>query len=84
MIQKLNKIWGHQLEILHLPPHPAKLLNDSCLKKYEALTFTLYARRIGDALEHVIKFSNSMGPHASNKELYLREFSKSLTNQTYT
>lgn len=83
MIQKLNKIWGHSLEILHLPPHSTKLFNNSCLKKYEASTFTLYDKRTGDVLEHFIKFSNFMGPHARNKELYLREFSKPLTNQAY-
>lgn len=66
------------------PPYQAKLLNDPSLKKYEALSSILYDGWKGDVLEHDNKFLNSMGPHAKNKELYLREFPKSLTNHAYT
>ena len=45
---------------------------------------SLYGRRKGDVLEHDNKFLNSMGPHAKNKELCLRRFSKPLTNHAYT
>ena len=35
-------------------------------------------------MEHVNKFMDSMGPFAGDRELCLREFSKSLTNRAYT
>ena len=34
-------------------------------------------------MEHVSKFMDSMGPFAGDKELCLREFSKSLTDRAY-
>uniref|UniRef100_A0A2N9G206 Integrase catalytic domain-containing protein n=1 Tax=Fagus sylvatica TaxID=28930 RepID=A0A2N9G206_FAGSY len=38
----------------------------------------------GSALEHVSKFLDAMGPYVGDSNLCLREFSKSLTNRTYT
>ena len=66
------------------PPYPAKLLSKPYPKKYETPTFTLYVGRKGNALEHVNKFLDSMGPFAGNRDICLWEFSKSLTNHAYT
>lgn len=35
-------------------------------------------------MEHISKFIDTMGPHARDKELCLREFAKSLVDRTYT
>ena len=66
------------------PPYPAELLSKPYLEKYETLTFSLYDGRKGNAIEHVNKFLDSMGPFAGNGDLCLREFSKSLTDRAYT
>ena len=72
------------------PPYPAELLSKPYLEKYETPTFSLYDGRIlydgrkGNAIEHVNKFLDSMGPFVGNGNLCLREFSKSLTNHAYT
>ena len=66
------------------PPYPAELLSKPYPEKYETLTFSLYDGRKGNAIEHVNKFLDSMGPFAGNGDLCLREFSKSLTDRAYT
>ena len=57
------------------PPYP---------EKYETPTFALYDGRKGNAIEHISKFMDSIGPFVGDRELCLREFSKSLTDRTYT
>ena len=69
---------------VHRPPYPAELLSKPYPKKYETPTFTLYDGTKGNVIEHVNKFLDSMGPFAGNGDLYLREFSKSLTDRAYT
>ena len=66
------------------PPYPAKLLSKPYPEKYETPTFTLYDGSKGNAIEHVNKFLDSMGPFFGNGDLCLREFSKSLTDHAYT
>ena len=66
------------------PPNLAELLSKPYLEKYETPTFSLYDERKGNAIEHVNKFLDSMGPFARNGDLCLREFLKSLTNHAYT
>ena len=66
------------------PPYPAELLSKPYPEKYETPTFALYDGRKGNAMEHISKFMDSMGPFAGDGELCLREFSKSLTNRAYT
>ena len=61
-----------------------ELLSKPCSKKYETPTFALYDGSKGNAIEHVSKFMDSVGPFARDGELCLREFSKSLTNRAYT
>ena len=58
------------------PPFPAELLSKPYPKKYETLTFSLYNGRKGNAIKHVNKFLDSMGPFVGNGDLCLREFSK--------
>ena len=66
------------------PPYPAKLLSKPYPKKHKTPTFSLYYGRKGNAIEHVNKFLDSMGPFAGNGDLCLKEFSKSLTDRAYT
>ena len=61
------------------PLYLAKLLSKPYPKKYETPIFALYDGRKGNAMEHVSKFMDSMGPFAGD-----RKFSKSLTDRAYT
>ena len=65
------------------PPYPVELLGKPYLEKYETPTFALYDGRKENAMEHVSKFMDSMGPFVGDRELCLREFSKSLTDRAY-
>ena len=69
---------------VHRPPYPTELLSKPYPKKYETLKFSLYDGRKGNAIKHVNKFLDSIGPFAGNGDLCLREFSKSLINRAYT
>ena len=66
------------------PPYLAELLSKPYLKKYETPTFAFYDGRKGNAMEHVSKFMDSMGPFVGDREVCLREFLKSLTDHAYT
>ena len=66
------------------PPYLAELLSKPYPEKYETPTFTLYNGKKGNAMEHVSKFMDSMGPFAGDRELCIREFSKSLIDYAYT
>ena len=72
------------MHYIRKPPYPAKLLSKPYPEKYKTPTFALYDGRKGNAMEHVNKFMDSMGPFAGNRELCIREFSKSLTDRAYT
>ena len=72
------------MQYIRKPPYPTELLSKSYSKKYETPTFALYDGRKGNAMEHVSKFMDSIGPFAGDQELCLREFSKSLTDRAYT
>ena len=56
------------------PPYPIELLNKPYPKNYKTPIFVSYDGRKGNAIEHVSKFLDTMGQHAGNKELCLREF----------
>ena len=66
------------------PPYPVELLGKLYPEKYETPTFALYDGRKGNAMEHVSKFMDFMGPFAGDREICLREFSKPLTDRAYT
>ena len=61
------------------PPYLVELLSKPYPEKYETPIFDLYDERKGNAMEHVSKFMDSMGPFVGD-----REFSKSLTDRAYT
>lgn len=46
--------------------------------------FQKFNGRKGNTKEHVARFFDPMGRHASDAELCLREFSKSLKDRAYT
>ena len=72
------------MRYVHKPLYPVELLSKPYSKKYETPNFALYDGRKGNAMEHISKFMDSMGPFAGDRELCLREFSKSLTDRAYT
>ena len=72
------------MRYIRKPPYPAKLLSKPYLEKYETPIFALYDRRKGNTMEHVSKFMDSMRPFVGDRELCLREFSKSLTDRANT
>lgn len=41
-------------------------------------------RETPNTKKHVVRFIDSMGPYAHNTDLFLREFSKFLTDRVYT
>ena len=77
---------GQRKEPMHYvckPPY-VELLSKPYPEKYETPTFALYDGRKGNAMEHVSKFMDSMGPFAGDRGVCLREFLKSLTDRAYT
>uniref|UniRef100_A0A2N9I8L2 RNA-directed DNA polymerase n=1 Tax=Fagus sylvatica TaxID=28930 RepID=A0A2N9I8L2_FAGSY len=66
------------------PPYPKELLKEPYPEKYDTPNFSLFDGRKGNAVEHISKFLDSMGPFAGNGGLCLREFSKSLVDRAYT
>ena len=66
------------------PSYPIELLKEPYPEKYDTPTFSLFNGRKGNAMEHISKFLDSMGPFAAHGELCLREFSKSLVDRAYT
>ena len=84
----LEKERGRQqkepMHYIRKPLYLVELLGKPYLEKYETPTFALYDGRKGNAMEHVSKFMNSIGPFVGDRELFLREFSKSLTDRAYT
>ena len=73
--KEIGSTANNQQSIVGRPPYP---------KNYKAPIFVRYDGRKGNAIEHVSKFLDTMGQHAGNEELCLREFSKSLTDRAYT
>ena len=66
------------------PPHPLRILSKPYLDRYEPQTFTQYEGRKGNAIEHMSKFIDTLGPYATDEDLCLWEFSKFLCDQAYT
>ena len=66
------------------PLYLLRVLSKPYPERYEPPVFAQYNRRKGSAIEHVSKFIDTLGPYAANKDLCLREFSKSLCDQAYT
>ena len=66
------------------PPYPLKVLSKPYPERYEPRAFAQYDGRKGNAVEHVSKFIDTLGPYATDEDLCLREFSKSLCDRAYT
>ena len=66
------------------PPYPLRVLSKPYLERYELRVFVQYDGRKGSIVEHVSKFIDTLGPYAANKDLCLREFSKSVCVWAYT
>ncbi|CAL8168380.1 unnamed protein product [Prunus armeniaca] len=66
------------------PLYPASLLQQPYPKGYEAPNFVLFDGRKGSPKEHVNRFIDALGPYAGDRNLRLREFSRSLTDRAYT
>ena len=66
------------------PHYPLRVLSKPYPERYELRAFTQYDGRKGSAVEHVTKFIDTLGLYATNEDLCLREFSKSLCARAYT
>ena len=66
------------------PPYLLKVLSKPYPERYEPRAFAQYDGRKGSAVEHVSKLIDTLGPHTADKDLCLREFSKSLCDRAYT
>lgn len=66
------------------PKYPQELALAPCLAKYKPPLFEKYDGVEGNAREHVTRYIDALGTFASNCDLRLREFSKSLSSYAYT
>ena len=66
------------------PSYLLRVLSKPYPERYEPRAFAQYDGSKGSAVEHVSKFIDTLGPYATDKDLYLREFSKSLCDRAYT
>ena len=65
-------------------PHSHQNSSASPTKGYEPPKFHPFDGRNGSAVEHVSRFIHTMGPYTGDKELCLREFTKSPVDRAYT
>ena len=65
------------------PPYPQRILSKSYLERYEPRTFAQYDGRKGNAVEHVSKFIHTLSLYATDEDLCLQKFSKSLCDCVY-
>ena len=75
--KEIGSIANNQQSIFRKPPYPIELFYKPYPKNYKTPIFVRYDGRKGNTIEHVSKFLDTMGQHAGNEELCLREFSKS-------
>ena len=66
------------------PPYPLRVLSKPYLERYEPRAFAQYDGKKGSAVKYVSKFIDTLDPYTANKDLCLREFSKSLCDRAYT
>ena len=60
------------------PPYPLRILSKLYPNRYELRNFAQYDGRKGSVIAHVSKFIDTLGPYATDEDLCLQEFSKSL------
>ena len=66
------------------PPYSLRILSKPYLERYELRVFAQYDGRKGSVVKHMSKFIDTLGPYVIDKDLCLREFSKSLCDRAYT
>lgn len=66
------------------PPYPSTITNLPYPEGYAVPKFVRFDGRKGNAKEHVTRFVDSLGIHSGDRNLRLREFSKSLTDKAYS
>ncbi|KAF7839558.1 reverse transcriptase [Senna tora] len=72
------------LDIDFRPPYPQWISMKPYPKGYKPAEFRKFDGQTGHAKEHVMCFIDDLGIYGQDKELRLREFSKSLTGKAYT
>ena len=82
--QEREKLLGIPKKFSRDPPFPPELLGKPYPKGYETPKFHPFDGRNGSVVEHVSRFVHTMGPYAGDRELCLREFTKSLIDRAYT
>ncbi|KAK9911759.1 hypothetical protein M0R45_035650 [Rubus argutus] len=79
-LRRTNEDWKY----LPQPSYSTNLINRPYPTGYETPNFILFDGRKGSPREHISRFIDALGPHASDHNLRLREFSKTLTDRAYT
>ncbi|KAF7826492.1 reverse transcriptase [Senna tora] len=72
------------LDIDFRPPYPQWISMKPYHKGYKPVEFRKFDGQTGHAKEHVMCFIDDLGIYGQDKELRLREFSKSLIGKAYT
>ena len=60
------------------PPYLLRVLSKPYPERYELRVFAQYDDKKGSTIKHISKFIDTLGLYATNEDLCLREFSKSL------
>ncbi|KAH7838629.1 hypothetical protein Vadar_029276 [Vaccinium darrowii] len=63
------------------PPYPSTITSLPYPEGYTVPKFVRFNGRKGNAKEHMTRFVDSLGIHSGDRNLRLREFSKSLTDK---
>ncbi|KAA8514974.1 hypothetical protein F0562_018239 [Nyssa sinensis] len=72
------------LDITFTTPYPKEIALLPYLEGYTAPRFVRFDGKKGSSYEHVHRFIESLNTHASDQNICLPEFSKSLTDRAYT
>lgn len=65
-------------------PYPSKIVTKPYSSDYKVTKFQKYEDWSDNSKEHFMHFLESVGRHSDNTEIYLEEFSKSLSARIYT
>ena len=82
--QEREKLSGVPKQFSWDPLFPPELLSKPYPKGYEPPKFHRFNGRNGSVVEHVSRFIHTMDPDIGDKELCLREFTKSVVDRAYT
>ena len=82
--RELQKSSTDDFKFIPQPLYSTELYQMQYLKGYKTPRFSLFDKRKENRKEHISRFIDSLGQHAGNYNLRLREFSKSVTDWAYT